>query len=71
MSQIGLELSEEVVIILFKIAMEAKAFRWHYEVSQAARYTKWTVEELCSDFVASNGLRCELQARGSSRKGNA
>lgn len=38
--QTGLELSEGVAMILFKIAVKAKSFRWFDEVSQAARYTK-------------------------------
>lgn len=70
-NQNELELSERVVITLFKIAVEAEEFRWCCQFSQSVSYNKWTVEDFQRDFVISNCSRRGLQVRGIPRKGIA
>ncbi|RKF82277.1 hypothetical protein GcM1_173020 [Golovinomyces cichoracearum] len=65
----GEEISDGIVIMFFKIAVQQKAIRWHYEVSQSARNRSCNVEDIRSDFVSSNCLRRDLMQRQDQKMG--
>ena len=67
----GEEMSDGIVIMMFKIAVQEKASRWHYEVSQTARNRSWSVEDILSDFVSSTSLRRELKHRPVQHRGQS